>query len=273
MRNETHSHLPPASPRFFRGFARYARWYLKRHFHALRRHGAVPEVGEGEALVVYFNHPSWWDPMVAVVLASTLFPERTHYGPIEASALERYGFFRRLGFFGVEPGVAGARRFLRVADELIRRQGTAMWITPEGQFTDPRQRPVRLRPGLGRLARRAARAGQGVALVPLALEYPFWEEKYPEALLTFGEPVRTEEVGEGLGPEGWDRLLADRLEEAQERLAGAAAEQDREAFMEMLGGSAGVGGVYDLWARAKAWARGERFEAEHGAVVRRGEKR
>ena len=228
-------------------------------------------MGEGEAVVVYFNHPSWWDPMMAILLATQLFPERTHYGPIEAEALERYGFFRKLGFFGVEPGVAGARRFLRVADEVTSRAGTAMWITPEGAFTDPRQRPVRLRPGLGRLARRAARAGRQVTLLPLALEYPFWEEKNPEALLRFGEPVRTTEAGE-LDAGEWDRLLAERLEEAQEELAAAAVERDPVSFEAMVGGKAGVGGLYDLWGRAKALLRGERFEAEHGAVVRKAEE-
>ena len=33
-----------------------------------------------------------------------------------------------------------------------------------------------------------------------------------------------------------------------------------------------MGGLYDLWGRAKALLRGERFEAEHGAVVRKAEE-
>lgn len=267
--------LPRVSVRLFAAFGHYSRWYLGRHFHAVRRSASVPSVGPDAALVVYFNHPAWWDPLLAIVLARELFGERTHYGPIDAAALEQYGFFRRLGFFGVEPGtVGGARRFLRVAGELLERRDTALWITPEGRFTDPRQRPVRLRPGLGRLAGRLAERPGGAVLLPLALEYPFWEERFPEALLRFGEPVdvarevaRHRERGKGdPSPRDWDALLARRLEEAQDALAAAAMERDPEAFETLIGGRAGIGGVYDLWRALRAALRGESFEREHGAV-------
>ena len=46
----------------------------------------------------------------------------------------------------------------------------------------PATRPVRLRPGLAHLARRVP----GATIVPLALEYPFWDERTPEALCRFG---------------------------------------------------------------------------------------
>ena len=278
--------LPRVSPRLFSLFGQYSRWYLGRHFHAVRRSGAVPDVLDETPLVVYFNHPSWWDPLLAILLARSVFPRRTHYGPIDAVALEQYGFFRRLGFFGVEAAsVSGARRFLRVAGELLSRPGTALWITPEGRFTDPRRRPVRLRPGLGRLAARLAsealKAGRGEVrggvLIPLAVEYPFWEERFPEALLRFGEPVdiaqevaRRRRRGEKEpSPREWDALLAARLEAAQDALAKAALERDPGAFETMVGGRAGVGGVYDLWRRLRARLRGERFEREHGASARR----
>ena len=284
------------SPRLFAAFAAYGRWYLRRHFHAVRRSGPPPRIPAGAALVVYCNHPSWWDPMLAIHLAATLFPARTHHGPIDAAALRRYPFFRRLGFFGVQPGVAGARRFLRVAGALVERPGSALWITPEGRFTDPRQRPVRLRPGLGRLAARLARrsAGEGggeagrgsdgtaggsaspgprrTVLLPLALEYPFWEERTPEALLRFGEPLELPwTVGEPGPPAtaaAWDRLLARRLEAAQDALRQAAMARDPAAFEVMLAGRAGVGGVYDLWRAAKAAVRGERFNRQHGGPAR-----
>jgi len=274
----TGADLPRPSRRLFAAFARYSRWFLGRHFHAVRLHGAMPRPADGGALVVYLNHPSWWDPLLAIVLAHGLLGERTHYGPIDAAALERYRFFRRLGFFGVEMGtVSGARRFLRVATQLLERPGTALWITPEGRFTDPRQRPVQLRPGLGRLARRAAAAGgesraAPVVFLPLAVEYPFWVERFPEALLRFGEPVEASQLAAELGPAAspadWDRALGLRLEAAQEMLAAAALARDSADFHRLVGGRAGVGGVYDLWRAARALVVGERFVRRHG-----GEKR
>jgi 1-acyl-sn-glycerol-3-phosphate acyltransferase len=253
----------------------YARRYLARHFHAVRLSRARPvvRVPAEHPLVVYFNHPSWWDPLICLLLSSRLYPERRHFGPIEAAALERYRFFARLGFFGVEPGTArGARRFLEVSERLLARPATALWVTPGGRFGDPRERPVELRAGLGFLAQRLARqrAGQtrgqrraGAVFVPLALEYPFWEERFPEALASFGEPLSLAE-GADLSAAGWTAALAARLTAAQDDLAGEALARDPARFETLLGGAAGVGGVYDLWRGFRARLRGERFRREHG---------
>ena len=53
-----------------------------------------------------------------------------------------------------------------------------------GRFCDVRERPVPIMPGLTRLPELAPEA----VFLPLALEYPFWSEKRPEALACFGEP-------------------------------------------------------------------------------------
>jgi 1-acyl-sn-glycerol-3-phosphate acyltransferase len=211
-------------------------------------------------LVVYCNHPSWWDPLLCLWLARHFFPTRTHYGPIEATALERYRLFTRLGFFGIAMGTRrGAATFLRLGEAILRQPATALWVTPEGQFTDPRLRPVRLQPGLGHLARRLAR---GVFL-PLAFEYPFWEERFPEVLVCFGEPVAVVPVPQRRAAE-WTALLARRLEAAQDGLAQAACQRDHSAFEMLLRGRAGVGGVYDVWRAMRARLRGAAFQKAHG---------
>jgi len=254
--------LPEIRPRFLRLFQLYTRGYLRRHFHALRlsRSGRPPrEELTGQPLVVYLNHPSWWDPLVALFLAHRLFGDRRSYGPIDAQALGRYGFFRRLGFFGVEQGsTRGARRFLAIATALLERPDTALWITPEGRFSDPRERPVRLEPGLAHLARRLDR---GVFL-PLALEYPFWQERTPEALAAFGEPVPAAELRGR--PTEISADLAGRLEAAQDLLARDARERRAGGFDVLLSGRAGVGGLYDLWRALQVRLRGRRFERAHG---------
>lgn len=259
--------VPKISPRLLAPFHRYNRWYLGRHFHALRlsRAGRPPAAllaGPTAPLVIYLNHPSWWDPLVALALSDRLFGAYRSYGPIEAQAVERYGFFRRLGFFGVDRGTAaGARRFLRTSLALLERPATALWITPEGQFRDPRERPVELESGLAHLARHLARRlGHGLFL-PLALEYPFWEESSPEVLARFGEPVSIVDLDGG--PAQITAALAAHLEATQDALASEARARRPEAFESLLAGRAGVGGVYDLWRAFKARLRGERFDREH----------
>lgn len=256
--------LPSVSPFLLRAFTLYVTRYLRRHFHSVRlAHTSVPLGFPAELpLIIFINHPSWWDPLVGLFLTSRCFPDRRVYAPIEAAVLTRYQFFARLGFFGVEPGtVRGAATFLRIGQAVLGRPNSALGVTPEGQFTDPRDRPVRLRSGLGHLV---CRLRTGV-LLPLALEYPFWEERFPEALARFGEPVFIEPEN-GRSPAEWTAILAQRLETAQDALSLDARRRDHTAFKILLGGSAGVGRVYDLWRSLRARLRGEQFRREHGAT-------
>jgi 1-acyl-sn-glycerol-3-phosphate acyltransferase len=259
--------LPALSPRLVDLFSRYGERYLARHFHAVRlsRGSTLDRPGSDEPrdrpLVVYLNHPSWWDPLVCLLLARRLFPRLRHFGPMDAAGLDKYRFFGKLGFFGIEPGTArGARRFLEVSQGLLARPDTALWVTAGGSFADPRERPVRLRPGLGGLIRRLDR----ITILPLALEYPFWEERSPEALARFGEELHVR--GGERSAAGWTEILESRLAAVQDALAVEALARDARRFETLVGGRAGVGGVYDAWRRLRARLRGERFRPEHGEM-------
>lgn len=135
---------------------------------------------------------------------------------------------------------------------------TALWITAQGQFTDPRRRPVELRAGLGHLLRRCGRC----VVVPLAFEYPFWNEKLPEALALFGEPIEITD-GKARTADEWTALIAHGLSNAMDRLSAWAQARDPEAFETVVAGRTGVGGVYD-WIR-QIWAacRGRPFHPGH----------
>jgi 1-acyl-sn-glycerol-3-phosphate acyltransferase len=250
--------LPRRSGLMLALFRAYTRRYLARHFHAVRlsRRGPVP-VAAGGPLVVVLNHPSWWDPLVCLWL-SGLLPGREHYAPMDAAALGRYRFFGRLGFFAVERGtLRGAAAFLRTGLAVGGRPQAVLWVTAQGRFADPRT-PAALEPGIGHLARRL----EGGHLVPLALEYPFWHERLPEALIRFGTPIPLG-TGGHLSAAEWTAYLGQQLTVTQEHLAAEACGQDGRDFETLIQGRVGVGGVYDLWRRVRARLRGERFRPEH----------
>ncbi|MCB1883908.1 MAG: lysophospholipid acyltransferase family protein [Geminicoccaceae bacterium] len=246
----------------YRFFARIMRRQMRRGFHAVRvANGEAAEGHGGAPLVVYANHPSWWDPPFLLLLHDRFFGERRAFGAIDLDALERYRFMARIGLFGVERGTrAGARRFLKVAGAVLAEGDTILWLTPEGGFTDPRRRPLDLRPGLAHLVHAAP---PETVFLPLAVEYPFWTERYPEALARFGEPLRAGDLGP-LGREAAAERLRRGLEATMDSLAALAVARDAGAFQLLLEGSAGVGGVYDLWRRLKAGIEGRRFEPGHG---------
>ena len=262
-RGSAHVHerdLPPFSHGLNRWFMFYVRRYLRRHFHALRLlAGDHPAIAD-EPVIFYTNHPSWWDPLVFLTVAELLYPDRKSYGPIDAAALGKYRFLERIGFIGIEPGTwRGSARFLRMVRAAAARPDVIFWITAQGEFADPRDRPVHLRPG-------AAHALEGRTtglIVPLAVEYPFWTERLPEALVAFGPPFRISEEPRRTAEE-WAAVLPGALEATQDRLAAAACDRDPGAFRTLLSGRTGVGVVYDAIRRIGAWRRGERFDPSHG---------
>lgn len=250
------------SPLLTRAFTGYVkRCQLARHFHAVRLSKAGrPEPAADGPLIVVLNHPSWWDPLVGLALTE-LFPGRAHYAPMDAGALRRYRFFARLGMFGVEAGTPrGAREFLRTGRAILARPGNVLWVTAQGRFVDARTRPPAVQPGVAHLVRGLERA----TVLPLALEYPFWDERYPEALARFGPPLVVERGADRTVAQ-WRERLDGLLAETQDALAAEAARRDPAAFETLVGGRAGVGGVYDGWRRLRALLRGERFRPEHGA--------
>ena len=260
--------LPPFAHGMHRWFMWYVRRYLRRHFHALRLArgpaGAAdrPTLG-AEPVVFYSNHPGWWDPLVFLFLGQALHPGRMVYGPIDAAALGKYRFLERIGFLGIEPhSWRGSARFLRMARAAARRSDVIFWITAQGQFSDPRVRPLTLRPGVGH----AVAAMDHGLVVPLAVEYPFWNERFPEALAAFGPVMRVEDFP-GRSADEWTTVLARELEATQDRLAAAALGRDPAAFTPLLRGRVGVGPAYDMIRRLKAWVRGERFDASHGGAA------
>ncbi len=229
-----------------RGFEHYCARYLARHFHALRLLGGWPEVPAHRPLVVYLNHPSWWDPLICLALAPPL--QRENFAPIDAAMGQRYGFMKWLGFFPVEQGTRrGAATFLRAGEAILGRPGTSLWVTPQGRFADARERPVRFAAGLEHLARRVPQA----VFLPLALEFPFWTERTPEALAHFGAPASP-------------GALASQLESAMETLAAAALRREPAEFTTVLRGRAGEGGLHETWRRWRARWRGEHFQRAHG---------
>jgi 1-acyl-sn-glycerol-3-phosphate acyltransferase len=246
-------------------FDLYLRWYLRRHFHGLRvAHGErFPRKADGP-LIIFLNHPSWWDPLTCIMISRRFLPRADHYAPMDEAALERYGFFSKLGLFPVEMNTnRGAMQFVRYSMQVLAAPGSVLWLTPEGRFTDPRAQPPVFMDGLASLLSRTP----CVTLLPLAMEYVFWDERLPEILVSVGEAMCIRD-GDKYGVSHWNRVLSEALGEAQQELEALAIARDELKFEVLLAGGAGTGFVYDLMQRIGSLARGERYAAEHGGLRR-----
>ncbi len=243
-----------------RFFDRYLYFFFRRHFHGLRLAGAEQWARAPRPLVVCLNHPSWWDPLTSILLSRFIAKTADHYAPMDERAFARYGILRRLGLFPVEQGTPrGGAQFLRAASHILDDRNAVLWVTPQGGFTDVRTRPVEFRPGLDALLRRMPH----VALLPLAIEYTFWDERLPEALAMFGEPLLLQRERNGRGERSPGDVAAEALAATQDALAGLARRRDPSLFTPVLAGSAGTSGVYGAWQRLRARLHGKTFEPEH----------
>jgi 1-acyl-sn-glycerol-3-phosphate acyltransferase len=255
--------VPRISAPLLRFFRRIVRGYFRRNFHAVRISAAERLADLDGPLIIYANHSSWWDPMVSIFLAHTKLSGRQHYAPMDAQALDRYPILKRLGIFPVQLNtLRGAAQFLRVG-ELILQKGGVLWVTPQGRFVDNRQRPLEFKPGLATLVRRLVEHSGSCTLIPLAIEYPFWNERLPEALLHVGTAVKF--VSPDASTSDIQVQLVQALETAMEELRGLALTRDASKFKALLGGRAGTGGFYALGQRIKALIQRRPYNPEHSA--------
>ena len=273
--------LPTVNPWVLAGFRWIARRHLQRHFHCvavnseeLKSVAASP----ADRFVIYANHASWWDPLLAIFLAQRIFPDLVLYAPIDAVALRKYRIFSKIGFFPVERGsLAGARAFLNASKKILSRPGASLWLTPEGRFTDVRDTESELASGLAHiistwnhLSCSCSDSGDAPIrfwAIAAAVEYVFWEERKPEVLVRLSRPVM---ISDGVfrTKDAWSRLLKRQLLDVQRQLAESSIARDAAAFERLLGGSSGTSFAYDAWRRLAALWRGQRFEVEHGDKFR-----
>jgi 1-acyl-sn-glycerol-3-phosphate acyltransferase len=241
-----------------RGFRRYVRRFINKNFNAVRiagRHHVEP-LPPGP-IVCFANHPGWWDPLTAVLITDQLFPGRRFFAPIDAEALTRYPILDRLGFYPLaRSSVTGTKQFLLQSRELLKSPETTLWLTPTGKFTDVR----RSDPFMEGLASLVDRDFSGT-LLAMAIEYTFWNERFPELLVEFGAPIDCGELPAQRSER--TRVFEDCLAKAQASLAERAMARDPAAFSTLAIGRAGIGGFYDAWRRATAWVRGQPFQARH----------
>jgi 1-acyl-sn-glycerol-3-phosphate acyltransferase len=235
---------------------------LKRNFHALRilRAGSPPQVATTR-IVVYANHPSWWDGVLYVVLARRLFAKFKAFAPIDAEMLEQYAVLARLGAFGVAQNSSqGAAVFIETSRNVLRNPGSMMFVAAQGRFADVRERPLRLSPGLAHLADLAP----DVVFLPLAVETTFWIEKRPELLISFGQPISAGSIVDLAKPQRL-AMLEERLEVTMNGLRGGSMGRDHAQFDVLIEGRSQINPIYDSWRRLRALARGRDFRPGHGS--------
>lgn len=236
--------VPPISRALLRLFTGYSESYLGRHFAAVHLSGERPNFQSVPGpIVVYLNHASWWDPLVCLLLANRLTVDRDNYAPIDTKSLAQFRFFKRLGFFGVEKDSRrGVIQFLEKSAAILGDARSVLWVTPQGDFVDPRVRPTLLKSGIGQLPL----INPDLRFFPLALDYYFSGTRLPSVAVRFGEPLGVSDFP-FFDRRDWTPKLAAALESAQDALAEEVISKRISTCETILAGRNGMGGIYGFW--------------------------
>jgi 1-acyl-sn-glycerol-3-phosphate acyltransferase len=244
---------------FYRGFGRYVARLFKKRFHAVRIAPGGMELlrgldGVDTPVMVLLNHSSWWDPLLCVLLGSKLVSSRSGFGPMDAKMLKKFGLFKKLGLFGVDPDEPRALKpMVAYCIERFERDAKAtLWATPQGAFADVRD-PIVLRPGMAAVAARASAKGIAVRVVCVSVEYAFWLEQKAEVFVRVVEVTPRVDEGADVGratTARWHRALTEAMNANAAELARLVRGRDSGAFEVLVGGGgSGTNPVYDLWRR------------------------
>lgn len=215
---------------FERVFAIYNRNLIARRFEGLRVAGLehLRERQPGVPLVLYANHSSWWDGLIAFQLSRACGLEQ--YAMMEERQLREFPFHRKLGAFGVvRENARDAVRSIEYAGELLAGTNRALWIFPQGETLPNEARPLVLYNGAARIIERA-----GVAdAVPVALRYEFLDGYRPEALVRIGAMERVT-VGDDFDAKRLTALFTERLTKTLDELKGNILSRDFTGYEEIV---------------------------------------
>lgn len=221
------------------GLVRPALWS---HFDRvwIKREGSIPQASDGP-LIVYMNHPSWWDGYLAFVLNRIVLHGRFQgYAMMEQQQLERYRFFRWSGAFSVHRHDArSAMRSVRyIGGLLAERRNRCLYIFPQGEITPNDRRPLEIFSGVAHIVRPAG----GATLWPAALRYEFRGEQRPEAFIRIGPAHR---AGANANTRALAAEIGARLTRACEALREEYTADDLGGYQVLLRGRPSANRVFD----------------------------
>lgn len=229
----------------YRLLVRYPLWRSFSRI-AAQIEGELPKAADGP-LIVYLNHPSWWDGYLCFVIDRILLRSSfDSYLMMEDRQLRSYRFFTWSGAFSVDRArPESAARSLRYSAALLRRdQPSSLYIFPQGTISPNDQRPLRLYRGAAQIAVQLKR---DVTFLPVALRYEFGKEQRPEALMRIGPAHRATPP---LHVTALTRELQQRLSQNCDQLRDDFLAGRTAAYPAILHGRVGINRLFD---RLFAW--------------------
>jgi chlorobactene lauroyltransferase len=161
-------------------FSIYNRNLLRRRFNAFKING-INNL-QNLPIVVYANHSSWWDGLVAFQLCRKANVDI--YAMMEEKQVLEYPFHRKIGAFSVvRENPRDAVKAINYAADLLKEK-RLVWIFPQGKIMPNDVRPIEFFNGVSRIVEKSGQC----FTAPIAIRYEFFGDWKPEILVKIGEP-------------------------------------------------------------------------------------
>ncbi len=167
-------------------FSVYNRNLLRRRFNSLQVSGLnfLIERDKNFPLLIYANHSSWWDGLVAFQISRET--KLDSFLMMEEKQLRKLSLFRRLGVFSVirETPREAMKSVNYAADILRKNPNRVVWIFPQGEILPNDVRPLDFYGGLTKIIEKAG----SCYAVPLAVRFEFLGNFKPDIFVKIGKP-------------------------------------------------------------------------------------
>jgi chlorobactene lauroyltransferase len=174
---------------FEKVFAIYCRNLFKRRFHTFRISNSdlLVHVENQLPLVIYCNHSSWWDGLVAFEVSQNL--KLDSFVMMEEKQLKNLSLFRQLGAFSViREKPREAVKSINYAIKLLKeKQDRTLWVFPQGEIL-PNDIPIKFFNGVSRIIEKIGNCN----IVSMAICYEFLGDFKPEIFVKFGNLQKME---------------------------------------------------------------------------------
>jgi 1-acyl-sn-glycerol-3-phosphate acyltransferase len=144
----------------------------------------------GRPLLIYANHSSWWDGLVAYHISR--HARLNAYCMMEEKQVLQYSFLRRLGAFSVvRENPHDAMKSIEYAAAKLRDEKSgAVWIFPQGEIQPSAKLPFEFFGGAARIAKMAPAS----VVLPIAFKYEFLGDFKPEIFAKIGAALNMNDV-------------------------------------------------------------------------------
>ncbi len=166
-------------------FTIYNRNLLKRRFNSFNVSGLekLSELDHKFPTIIYANHSSWWDGLVAYHLTRTV--KLDHFVMMEEKHLKKFRLFRKIGAFSVvRENPRAALESINYAGKLLRENPRrTLWIYPQGEILPNDRRPLKFFNGVSRIIKKTEKC----RICCVAMRFEFGGNDKPDIYLQIAD--------------------------------------------------------------------------------------